>query len=137
MNTITVTTTVHAPIEKVWDYWIKPEHITKWNSASPDWHTPRAENDVRVGGTFMSRMESIDGTQGFDFGGTYTEVEPNERIVYTIGDGRAVEVQFITEGDATTIIETFTPETENPEETQRAGWQNILDSFKKYVETNP
>ena len=136
MNTITITANVQAPIEKVWEYWTKPEHITKWNNASPDWHTPHASNDLKVGGAFMSRMESVDGSQGFDFGGIYTEVMPNERIAYTIGDGRTVEVQFVQEGDTTTVIETFEPETQNPEDMQRAGWQSILDNFKKYVESN-
>ncbi len=136
MNTITIATTIHAPIGKVWDCWTKPEHITKWNNASPDWHTPKAENDLRVGGAFMSRMESVDGTQGFDFGGTYTEVEPHARIAYTIGDGRSVEVLFVQEGDETMVTETFEIETQNPPEMQRAGWQSILDNFKKYVESN-
>lgn len=63
MHTITITTTINAPMDKVWEYWTKPEHIVKWNSASEDWHTPRAENDLRVGGTFTSRMESRDTNQ--------------------------------------------------------------------------
>lgn len=123
-------------MDKVWEYWTKPEHIVKWNSASEDWHTPRAENDLRVGGTFTSRMESRDGSQGFDFGGTYTEVEPHARIAYTIADGRKVEAVFVETSEGIQITETFDPESENPEDMQRAGWQSILDNFKKYVESN-
>lgn len=37
---ITVETAVQAPLEKVWKYWTEPNHITKWSSASDDWHTP-------------------------------------------------------------------------------------------------
>jgi uncharacterized protein YndB with AHSA1/START domain len=136
-NTITVETTIHAPIEKVWKLWTDPAHITKWNSASPDWHTPKASNDVRTGGAFSFRMESLDGTEGFDFGGVYDEVVPHEWIEYTIGDGRKVEVDFQDNGTKTHITETFEAESENPPEMQKQGWQSIMNNFKKYVESNP
>lgn len=133
---ITIGATVNAPVEKVWQYWGAPEHITKWNSPSPDWHTPYAENDLRTGGKFVSRMEAKDGSFGFDFGGVYDEVIPNERIVYTMGDGRQAVNDFISEGDQTRIVIVFDAEHENPIEFQQAGWQAILDSFKKYTEEN-
>lgn len=91
-NEITVKTTVHAPIEKVWEYWNEPEHMTKWSHASDDWHTPYAENDLRVGGKFVARMEAKDGSFGFDFGGVYDEVKLHEVIAYTMEDGRTVKV---------------------------------------------
>ncbi len=131
---ITVETTVNASKETVWEYWIKPEHITQWNNASNDWHTPRAENDLRVGGKFLSRMEAKDGSFGFDFSGVYDEVKPNERIVYTIADGRKVIIDFKGSGNATKVSETFDAEQTNSLEMQRGGWQAILDNFKKYVE---
>ena len=96
---ITVTATVHAPVEKVWKMWSTPEDIMQWNSASDDWHTPKAENDLRTGGTFSSRMEAKDGSFGFDFGGVYDEVKPNELIEYTMGDGRKVKVVFESNAD--------------------------------------
>ena len=133
-STITVETTVNAPVEKVWKLWSEPEHITKWNSASPDWHTPRATNDLRTGGKFTSRMEAKDGSMGFDFEGVYSDVRENEHIAYAMSDGRTVTVDFAAEGDKTRIVETFDPESENPREMQQAGWQAILDSFKKYAE---
>src|ERR1043166_4787307 len=77
---ITVEATVNAPLEKVWEYWTKPEHITKWNHASDDWHSPHAENDLRVGGSFLARMEAKDGSFGFDFGGVYDDVQENKYI---------------------------------------------------------
>lgn len=133
---ITIGATVNAPVEKVWQYWGAPEHITKWNSPSPDWHTPYAENDLRTGGKFVSRMEAKDGSFGFDFGGVYDEVISNERIAYTMGDGRQAVNDFISEGDQTRIVIVFDAENENPLEFQQAGWQAILDSFKKYTEEN-
>ena len=133
---ITVQTTVNAPVEKVWKYFNQPEHITKWNQASEDWHSPSATNDLRNGGTFSYRMEAKDGSFGFDFAGTFDEVKENELLEYTIGDGRKVVVSFNPEGDNTNVVETFEAEETNPIEMQRGGWQAILDSFKRYVENN-
>ena len=127
---------VNAPVEKVWRYWTEPEHITKWNNASEDWHTPYAENDLREGGKFLSRMEAKDGSFGFDFSGVYNDVKINEFIAYTIDDGRNVNVTFSGEGDSTKIASTFEAETENSVEMQRDGWQSILNSFKDYAENN-
>lgn len=133
-NFITVETTVVLPIETVWKLWTSPEHITKWNNASPDWHTPRAENDLRPGGKFLSRMEAKDGSFGFDFWGVYDEVIKNEKIAYTMGDGRKAKIIFSNNGKETKITESFEPENENPAEMQRGGWQAILNNFKKYAE---
>lgn len=131
---VTIETIVHAPVEKVWKYWTEPEHITKWNSPSDDWHTPSAENDLRAGGKFSSRMEAKDGSFGFDFAGVYDEVNLNEFISYTLGDERKVEISFISQENNTKIIEVFDPESQNPIEFQQQGWQAILDNFKKYAE---
>ena len=133
---ITVQSTVKAPIDKVWQYWSAPEHITKWNAASDDWHTPFAENDLRTGGKFKSRMEAKDGSFGFDFGGVYDDVRPNESIAYTMGDGRRVTVKFEAAGNETRVTETFDAENTHSEEMQKSGWQSILDNFKEYVEAN-
>ncbi|WP_238651895.1 SRPBCC family protein [Paenibacillus piscarius] len=133
---VTVQAVVQAPVEKVWRYWTEPDHITKWNQASEDWHAPRAENNLHVGGTFLTRMEAKDGSMGFDFGGVYDVVNPHEVISYTIEDGRKVEITFIGQGDKTTVIETFDAENANPVELQQAGWQAILDNFKAYTEQN-
>ena len=133
---LTVENTVNAPVEKVWDYWTKPEHITHWNFASHDWHTPSATNDLRAGGRFSSRMEAKDGSMGFDFGGVYDEVRHHEYIECTLGDDRKVKTTFTPDGNQTRISESFETEGTNPLEMQQAGWQAILDNFKKYTENN-
>jgi uncharacterized protein YndB with AHSA1/START domain len=133
---LTVETTINAPVEKVWQYWSSPEHITKWCSPSDEWHTPTAENDLRAGGKFSSRMEAKDGSMGFDFAGVYDEVRPNEYIEYTMGDGRKVDITFSVNGNQTTVVENFEAESINPIEMQQGGWQAIIDSFKKYTESN-
>jgi uncharacterized protein YndB with AHSA1/START domain len=132
---ITIETTVNAPVEKVWKAWSEPQHIKNWCAASDDWHAPKAENDLRTGGTFSTRMEAKDGSFGFDFGGVYDNVKKNELIEYTMGDGRKVNVSFSPSGDQTKIVETFDAESTNPVEMQRGGWQAILDNFKKYTES--
>ena len=133
---IEIESIISADIDKVWKYWTEPEHITKWNFASDDWCCPNAENDLRVGGRFTSRMEAKDGSFGFDFGGTYNEVIDKEKISYVMDDGRAAITNFERQGDKIKVTTLFDPETENPVEMQKEGWQAILDNFKKHVEEN-
>src|SRR5437879_2044772 len=131
---ITVEATVKVPVEKAWKLWTGSEHITHWNFASDDWHSPKAENDLRMGGKFNYRMEAKDGSFGFDFGGVYDEIKTNELIKYTIGDGRKATITFSGNGNETRITETFEAENVNTIEMQQGGWQAILNNFKKYAE---
>jgi len=133
-TSITVETTVNAPVEKVWEFWNNPDHITKWAFASPDWHTPFSENDLKVGGKFKSTMAAKDGSMSFDFGGTYTTVDQYKKIEYTMEDGRTVSIFFDALSEQTMLTETFDAEATNPIEMQRGGWQAILDNFKSYTE---
>ena len=133
---ITVSATVVAPIEKVWDCWTMPEHITGWNFADPSWQCPKAENDLRAGGKYIARMQAKDGSFGFDFEAIYDNIIINEKIAYTMTDGRQAAVSFNNLGDKTGVTVTFDAETQNPTEMQRDGWQSILNNFKKYVEKN-
>jgi uncharacterized protein YndB with AHSA1/START domain len=133
--TIAVEAIVKASSKVVWKLWTTPEDITQWNNASDDWHTPNAKNDLRSGGTFLFRMEAKGGSFGFDFGGVYSNIIERELIVYTLGDGRKVEIRFTDRGTETGIVETFEPESRNPIDMQRDGWQSILNNFKKYAES--
>jgi uncharacterized protein YndB with AHSA1/START domain len=132
---ITVKATIELPLKQVWEYWTSPDDIIHWNFASDDWHSPRAENDLRVGGKFLTRMEAKDGSVGFDFEGIYQIVKPNEQIQYILADERIVRIDFQEEGANTILTETFDAEEVNSIELQRGGWQSILDNFKKYCET--
>lgn len=132
---VIVSTTVDASLDKVWQAWTNPESIMKWNTASSDWHTTNAENDLREGGKFSSTMAAKDGSMSFDFWGNYTKIIPNELIEYTLGDGRKVNITFKNENDKVSITESFQPESQNTLELQRGGWQNIMDNFKKFVES--
>lgn len=134
-NLVTIQASVNAHVEKTWKAWTTPNDIVQWNNASEDWQTTKAENDLRVGGKFSSRMEAKDGSFGFDFSGIYTKVIPGKLIEYTLEDNRKVKVEFTYDDNKTTITETFEAEKENSIEMQRTGWQAILDNFKKYIES--
>lgn len=131
---VTVQAVIQAPVEKVWRYWSEPEHIMKWNQASETWHSPRSENDLRVGGKFVTRMEAKDGSMGFDFGGVYDVVKQHEQISYTLGDGRKVDITFVNQGNETKVVEIFDAESTHSIEMQQAGWQAIMENFKRYTE---
>ena len=135
-TTITIETTVDAPIEKVWQYWTEPVHVTKWNYASDDWHSPKADNDLRVEGKFSYTMAAKDGSMSFDFEGIYTHIEEHISIKYTLLDDRKVSIDFSSENGKTKIVESFEAENQNSVELQKGGWQAILNNFKKYTEEN-
>lgn len=133
-TSIVVQVRVNAPLETAWMCWTTPEDIVEWNNASDDWHTLRAENDLKPGGRFSYRMEAKNGSMGFDFEGVYDKVIARKRIDYTIGDGRKVSVAFSTDHGKTLVAETFETESLHPLEIQRDGWQAILNNFKRHVE---
>ncbi len=133
-NKITVETTAHADLKKVWDYWTIPEHVMRWNAASEDWECPAVKNDLVEGGKFVYTMRAKDGSASFDFSGTYTRIQEGRLIEYVIDDGREVSVLFEEIESGVHITEIFEAETEHPEEMQRTGWQSILDRFKVYTE---
>jgi uncharacterized protein YndB with AHSA1/START domain len=135
-NKITVQANIAADTKKVWDYYTLPEHITKWNFASPDWHCPKAENDLKVGGKYNARMEAKDGSWGFNLEAIYDTVVEYNNFIFTMADNRKVRVDFENFGNKTLVTVTFDAEKENSEEMQRDGWQAILDNFKKYTESH-
>ncbi len=104
---ITVQTTVAVDLEKAWDAYTRPEHITQWNFADPSWHCPQASNDLRVGGRYFT----------YEFG------------------GRRATVLFQARNHQTEVSVAFDPETENALELQRNGWQAILDNYRKHTES--
>jgi uncharacterized protein YndB with AHSA1/START domain len=133
---VTVQATIAADRKKVWEYWTRPEHITNWNFAADDWQCPRAENDLRVGGKYSARMEARDGSFGFDFVAIYDEVIDQNKMTYTMEDGRQATTLFESLDGKTKVTTTFDAENQNPVEMQKLGWQAIMNNFKKYVESN-
>jgi uncharacterized protein YndB with AHSA1/START domain len=136
MEQITVKSIIKAPISRVWECWTLPKHIIKWNFASNDWHCPKAENNLIIGGEFHYLMEAKDGSFNFDFWGTYVTINEGKYLEILLGDGRRMSVSFELLENETIITERFDPETQNSVELQKTGWQMILDNFKLYVENS-
>ena len=134
-NKITVTTTIQADVSKAWDFYTNPAHITGWNFADPSWHCPKAENDMRIGGTYKARMEAKDGSFGFDFEAVYTDIIEGKSFSYAFGERKA-QITFTESDKKTEVTISFDPENQNPVELQQQGWQAILNNFKAYTEKN-
>lgn len=130
---ITVSVTVPCDVQQAWQAFTDPSAVTSWNFASSDWHCPHASNDLKVGGGFCYRMEARDGSMGFDFAGSYGEVVPGRRLRFSLGPEREVTVEFLPRGRDTEVRQSFTPEPTHSREQQRAGWQAIMDNYRKYV----
>lgn len=134
-HAITIEATINGSVDDAWLYWITPEKMMKWNFASEDWHCPRASVDLRVGGDFTATMAAKDGSMAFDFGGTYTEIIDKKRLYNQLGDGRMMWVDFeVLSPTQVKVVETFEAEGENSLDMQRAGWQAILNNYKKAIE---
>jgi uncharacterized protein YndB with AHSA1/START domain len=134
---LTAETFINASIEKVWDLWTDPAHIAEWNNMSEQWHTPRAENDLRVNGRLFLRMELKDGSDGFDYICFYDDIVTNQKISHTATDNRKTTVLFFATENGVRLTETFDPETKTPLDIQQAFCQSILNNFKAYVENLP
>lgn len=133
LQPITIETIVAATPEEAWAAYNSPEAITQWNQASEDWHCPSASVDLRAGGRYVARMEAKDGSFGFDFGGTYEEVNEPHALALVMDEGRRMRTTFAAEGSGTRVTTIFDPEAMNPLDMQRDGWQSILDSYARYV----
>lgn len=131
---IMVAVTINADRAKVWDCYTSPNHIVKWNFADPSWYCPTATNNMKIGGTYKARMEAKDGSFGFDFEAVYTVIDMGKSFEYEFG-GRNAKVLFTENGSQTTVVVTFDPESHNPEDMQKSGWQSILNNFKQYTES--
>jgi len=130
---IRIETLVNSDMARTWAAWNTPEDINRWNAASADWHTPYSSVDLRVGGGFLYRMEARDGSMGFDFKGTYSNIIEHERIEYELEDGRSVVVEFGAADGGIRVTEIFEADSENSPDLQRQGWQSILDNFARHV----
>ena len=133
--------TFKAPARVVFDAWTSAEVLRRWWPAGPDWDTPVAEVDVRVGGRLRLVMRSPDG-QEFGGGGEYVEITPPDRLVFTWrwdGDwaegAQVVEVDFVEQANGTTTV-VMTNRGLEDEESQRShrdGWQASFDNLDRVL----
>ena len=129
---ISVSVEVNAPVAKAWEAYTSPEAINQWNFASDDWQCRDARVDLRVGGSFSSHMEAKDGSEGFDFEGTYTNIIKHQLLEYSFWD-RSATVRFEEMGDQAVVTVEFDAEDENSADQQKEGWQAILNNYASYV----
>lgn len=73
---------IQAPRELVWKAWTEPEQIKDWLELGKDITIESVKIDLRVGGKFRTQIKMADG-EFFTAAGTYLEVKPLERLVYT------------------------------------------------------
>ena len=130
---ITVSTTVPGSPSTAWDAYTDPDAITQWNQATDGWCCPSAQVDLRVGGKHTARMEAKDGSEGFDFQGTYEEVDAPNALTLVLDDGRRSRTTFDQDGEETRVTTVFEADDVAPVEMQKQGWQAILDNYREYV----
>jgi uncharacterized protein YndB with AHSA1/START domain len=134
--------TFNAPAQAVFDAWMSVEVLRRWWPAGPDWETPVAEVDVRVGGSLRLVMRSPDGEE-FGGRGEYLEITPPERLVFTWAwDGheghegtQLVEVEFEERDDGTTTV-VLTNRGLRDEETKRShreGWEASFHNLDRVL----
>jgi uncharacterized protein YndB with AHSA1/START domain len=134
-KTTTISQTATVPANTLFEAYLNPKDNIQWNYASDGWTTGKVDIDARVGGKFAIEYISPDRSRDFVVSGVYDEIVPNQKIVYSLDDGRPVTVQFIEKDkNATEITIELTLEDESSEEMQRAGWGMIMKHFVDYVE---
>lgn len=136
---VRVARTYRATPAAVFDAWTSPEVMRRWWHAGPDWQTPSAVVDLRVGGGFSVVMRDANGVEHRGRG-RYTVVEPPRRLAWIWeGDGAArtgsrVELTFRVEGDCTTVelIQSALPD-ELAGEQFTEGWRLCLDNLEGVI----
>jgi uncharacterized protein YndB with AHSA1/START domain len=140
----------NAPLELVWNAWTQPEQIKQWLRLGEGMTAESVKMDLRVGGKFRIQLKRPDG-EFFTAAGTFLEVKPLERLVYTWdwekdgggnefgeleGNETQVTVEFRTLGKRTQLVLTHerfaSPESRDRHE---GGWQSWIASLAQFIET--
>lgn len=135
MNELRMTRTIRADRQAVWNAWTQPEHMKKWSCPAPD-GVKELTVDLRVGGTFRIAMQVED--ESYTAFGTYREVDPPNRIVYTwdweqeshaVGE-TVVTVEFNEVGDGTEVVLTHVGfPAQEAKVGHEEGWGACLEHF--------
>jgi uncharacterized protein YndB with AHSA1/START domain len=131
--------TFEAPVEAVFDAWTSPEVMRRWLHPAPDWGTPRADVDLRVGGTVLVVMRRPDGSQA-EARGRYTLIDRPHRLVmaWVFDDDPAneqlLELTFTESEGATTVRLLNTGiSTDERRGNQDWGWRGCLDELERLL----
>lgn len=140
MTELTVNTSrlINAPIEAVFNAWMNPDLLSRFMIPGEGMSVSKAEADGRQGGRFTIVMAA--GEQEIPHGGTYLEVVPHSRLVFTWESPFSVEGSTVTlnlstvENGATRlqlIHEKFTDQ--QSRDNHDGGWQAILDKLAEVI----
>jgi uncharacterized protein YndB with AHSA1/START domain len=133
----------HAPAEEVFDAWTSAEVMRRWLHPEPNWETPEAEVDLRVGGTVRVVMRRPDGSE-VESCGEYTLIERPRRLVmtWTFGDDpsneQLMELSFSESGGSTTVLLVNSEiSTDERRDAQDWGWHGCLDQLERVLLSSP
>ena len=131
--------TFAASAEEVFDAWTSPEVMRRWFHPGPEWETPEAEVDLRVGGKIRVVMRQPDGTEG-GAGGEYVLIERPHRLVMTWtfddhpGNQQLIELTFSeSEGSTTVLMVNSGIATDERYGSQERGWKGCLDQLEQTI----
>lgn len=137
-ETLRIRRTYQAPAQAVFDAWTSEEVLRRWFHGEPDWDTPEAEVDLRVGGTVRVVMRDPEKDERHGGGGRYTEIDPPNRLAFTwVWDNddesreTLIELEFKESDGLTTVY--FTHSNLVDEESVRShegGWNNAFDALE-------
>ena len=131
--------TFAAAATDVFDAWTSPEVMKRWFHCAPDWDTPTAEVDLRVGGKVRVVMRKPDGTE-VQANGQYTVIDRPHRLVmtWTFDDDpsneQLIELSFSESDGATTVLMVNRDiSTDERRDAQETGWHGCLDELERVV----
>ena len=134
--------TFDAPAEAVFDAWTSAEVLRRWFHVAPDWETPEAEVDLRVGGKVGVVMRRPDGTE-VGPGGEYTEIDRPRRLVMTWAfsddpsNRQLIELSFSeSEGSTKVVMINSGISTDERRDAQDWGWHGCFDELDRVLTTS-
>ncbi len=136
-HVVRIERTFAARAEEVFDAWTSPEVMRRWFHVGPDWDTPLAEVDLRVGGAVRIVMRKPDGAQA-GARGEYTLIDRPRRLVmtWTFDDDPAneqlIELSFAeSRGSTTVVLVNSRISTDRRRRAQDTGWRGCLDELER------
>ncbi|WP_323173299.1 SRPBCC domain-containing protein [Natrialba sp. PRR66] len=145
-RTMTVSRVIQAPPERVYDAFLDPDELAQWlppTGFSAEVHHLEPEEGGTFRATFTGETPEF-ADMGHSFGGTYQELEPGERIVYTesfetdapeMAGEMTVTVTFedVPDGTEITVRQAGIPEAVPPSDANE-GWNDSLENLAAIVE---
>ena len=127
---LTVSRNIAAPAARVFDAWLDPEMLARFIRPIPGMEPPKVTNDPTEGGQFEIIMKAPSGD--IPHTGTYKEISPHSRIVFTwdspfTAEGSTVTLNFAEANGATDVTLTHvTFPSEESRDNHNNGWTQIL-----------